>query len=73
MIILPIALPGMVAAFILSVAKTLPVMMASQTGSQGSSWWVMAAISTAAVAALVVIGIALKRYIVKGLTAGAVK
>ena len=63
----------MVAAFILSVAKTLPVMIASQIGSQGSSWWVMAAISTAAVAALVVIGIALKRYIVKGLTAGAVK
>ena len=56
-IVLPIALPGMVAAFILSlilcwneyffaalltgsVAKTLPVMVASQTGSQGINWWV---------------------------------
>ena len=89
-IILPIALPGMVAAFILSlilcwneyffaalltgsVAKTLPVMVASQTGSQGINWWVMAAISTAAIAPLVVIGIMLERFIIKGLTAGAVK
>ena len=89
-IVLPIALPGMVAAFILSVvlcwneyffaalltstdAKTLPVMVASQTGSQGIDWWSMAALSTAAIAPLVIIGIFLERYIVKGLTAGAVK
>ena len=89
-IVLPIALPGMVAAFILSVilcwneyffaalitstnAKTLPVMVASQTGSQGINWWSMAALSTAAIAPLVLIGILLERYIVKGLTAGAVK
>jgi multiple sugar transport system permease protein len=89
-IVLPIALPGMVAAFILSVilcwneyffaalltstnAKTLPVMVASQTGSQGISWWAMAALSTAAIAPLLIIGIFLERYIVKGLTAGAVK
>ena len=89
-IVLPIALPGIVAAFILSVilcwneyffaalltstnAKTLPVMVASQTGSQGISWWSMAALSTAAIAPLLVIGILLERYIVKGLTAGAVK
>ena len=59
-IVMPIALPGMVAAFILAFvlcwneyffaalltstdAKTLPVMVASQTGSQGISWWSMAA------------------------------
>jgi multiple sugar transport system permease protein len=89
-IVLPVALPGMVAAFILSVvlcwneyffaalltssdAKTLPVMVASQTGSQGINWWSMAALSTAAIAPLVVIGIFLERYIVKGLTAGSVK
>jgi multiple sugar transport system permease protein len=89
-IVLPIALPGMVAAFILAFvlcwneyffsalltstnAKTLPVMVASQTGSQGISWWSMAALSTAAIAPLIVIGIFLERYIVKGLTAGAVK
>ena len=54
-------------------AKTLPVMVASQTGSQGINWWSMAALATAAVAPLVLIGIFLERYIVKGLTAGAVK
>jgi multiple sugar transport system permease protein len=89
-IVMPISLPGMVAAFILALvlcwneyffaalltsteAKTLPVMVASQTGSQGINWWSMAALSTAAIAPLVVIGIALERYIIKGLTAGSVK
>ena len=89
-IVLPIALPGMVAAFVLSVilcwneyffaalltstnAKTLPVMVASQTGSQGINWWSMAALSTTAIAPLAIIGIFLERYIVKGLTAGSVK
>jgi len=89
-IVLPIVMPGIVAAFILSLvlcwneyffaalitsthAKTLPVMVASQTGSQGISWWTMAAISGASVAPLVIIGIILERYIVKGMAAGAVK
>ncbi len=89
-IVLPIALPGMVAAFILSLvlcwneyffaalltstnANTLPVMVASQTGSQGINWWAMAALSTAAIAPLVLIGILLERYIIKGMAAGAVK
>ncbi|HTJ58491.1 MAG TPA: carbohydrate ABC transporter permease [Devosiaceae bacterium] len=89
-IILPIALPGMVAAFLLSEvltwneyffaalltssdAKTLPVMVASQTGSQGINWWSMAALSTTAIAPLALIGIFLERFIVKGLTAGSVK
>ena len=54
-------------------AKTLPVMVASQTGSQGISWWSMAALSTAAIAPLTLVGIFLESYIVKGLTAGSVK
>ncbi len=89
-IILPIALPGMVAAFILCLvltwneyffaalltstnSVTLPVMVASQTGSQGINWWSMAALSTAAIFPLIVIGIVLERYIIKGMPAGAVK
>ena len=76
---MPMALPGMVAAFILALvlcwneyffaalltcadAKTIPVMVASQTGSQGINWWSMAALATAAILPLVVIGVALERY-----------
>lgn len=89
-IIVPIALPGLVAAFILSLvltwneyffaalltstdAKTLPVMVASQTGSQGINWWAMAALSWAAIMPLIVIGVVLERYIIKGMASGAVK
>lgn len=89
-IVFPIALPGMVAAFVLSMilcwneyffaalltstnSTTLPVMVASQTGSQGINWWSMAALSTAAIFPLIVVGIVLERYIIKGMTAGAVK
>ena len=89
-IVLPIALPGMVAAFILSLvltwneyffaalltgtnAVTIPVMVASQTGSQGISWWSMAALSFGAIVPLIIIGIVLERYIIKGMAAGAVK
>ena len=89
-IVLPLAFPGMVAAFILCLvlcwneyffaalltstdAKTLPVMVASQTGSQGINWWSMAALSTAAIAPLVVVSVFLESYIVKGLSTGAVK
>jgi multiple sugar transport system permease protein len=54
-------------------AKTLPVMVASQTGSQGINWWSMAALSTSAIAPLAILAVFLERYIVKGLTAGAIK
>jgi len=51
----------------------LPVMVASQTGSQGINWWSMAALSFAAIAPLAMIGVFLESYIVKGLSTGAVK
>ncbi len=79
-IVLPIALPGMVAAMIISLvltwneyffaalltsthANTLPVMVmvAGQTGSQGISWWSMAALSFAAILPQVEIGVLLER------------
>ena len=89
-IVLPIALPGMVAAMIISLvltwneyffaalltsthANTLPVMVASQTGSQGIAWWAMAALSFAAILPLVVIGVLLERFIIKGMAAGSGK
>lgn len=89
-IVMPIALPGMVAAMILSMvlcwneyffaalltstnANTIPVMVASQTGSQGINWWSMAALATAAIAPLAIVGVLLERYLIMGMTAGAVK
>jgi multiple sugar transport system permease protein len=89
-IVVPIALPGMVAAFILSLvlcwneyffaalltatnSTTLPVMVASQTGSQGINWWSMAALSAAAIMPLILVAIFLEKYIIKGMAAGAVK
>ena len=89
-IVLPIAGPGLVAAYILTVvlcwneyfialvlastnAVTLPFLIAGQVSSQGIKWWTMAALTTAAIAPLAIIGILLERYIVKGLTAGSVK
>ncbi len=89
-IVVPVAAPGLVAAFILAVifswneyffaailsrtdATTVPYMVAAQVSSQGVQWWAMAAIATAAITPLIVIGIFLERFIVQGLTAGAVK
>jgi multiple sugar transport system permease protein len=89
-IVVPLAGPGFVAAFILSLvfawneyffavvlssanSPTLPLLLASQTGSQGTRWWTIATLATAAITPLVIIGILLEKYIVKGLTAGAVK
>lgn len=89
-IVVPVAGPGMVAAFILTMilswneyffaavlttvnAVTMPILIATQVSSQGIKWWAMAAVATAAITPLVLIGIFLERYIVRGLTAGAVK
>jgi multiple sugar transport system permease protein len=89
-IVVPLAGPGFVAAFILSLvfawneyffavvlssanSPTLPLLLAGQTSSQGTRWWTIAALATAAITPLVIIGILLEKYIVKGLTAGAVK
>jgi multiple sugar transport system permease protein len=52
---------------------TLPVMVASQTGSQGISWWSMAAISFAAILPLIIVGILLERFIIRGMSAGSGK
>jgi len=89
-IVVPIAGPGFVAAFILSLvfswneyffavvlagadAPTLPLLLAGQTSSQGTRWWSIAALATAAITPLIVIGLIMEKHIVRGLTAGAVK
>lgn len=89
-IIMPIALPGTIAAFVLSLVLTwneyvfavlltatntitVPVLVASQTGSQGINWWAMAAVSFAAILPLIIVAVLLERFIVRGMSAGAVK
>ena len=89
-IVVPIAAPGFVAAFILSLvfawneyffavvlasadSPTLPILLAGQTSSQGTRWWSIGALATAAITPLLIIGLIMERHIVKGLTAGAVK
>lgn len=54
-------------------SNTLPVMIASQTGSQGINWWSMAALSAAGILPLVAVGVLLEKHIITGMTAGAVK
>ena len=83
-IVVPIAAPGFVAAFILSLvfswneyffavvlagadAPTLPLLLAGQTSSQGTRWWSIAALATAAITPLIIIGLIMERHIVKGL------
>jgi multiple sugar transport system permease protein len=89
-IVVPIAAPGFVAAFILSLvfswneyffavvlagadSPTLPLLLAGQTSSQGTRWWSIAALATAAITPLIIVGLIMEKQIVKGLTAGAVK
>ncbi|MCX6043324.1 MAG: carbohydrate ABC transporter permease [Caldilinea sp.] len=54
-------------------AITLPVLIAGQNNTRGIQWWYISALTLAAVTPVVLIGLALERYITRGLTAGAVK
>ncbi len=54
-------------------AITLPVLIAGQNNTRGIQWWYISALTLAAVAPVVLIGLFLQRYIMRGLTAGAVK
>jgi multiple sugar transport system permease protein len=87
---LPLALPGVIAAYLLVLvftwneyflavnltsadAQTMPVLIAGQSTGRGLLWWSMSAMATASIAPMIVIGLVLERYIVKGLTAGAIR
>ena len=89
-IALPLALPGVIAAYLLVLvftwneyflavnltsadAQTMPVLIAGQSTGRGLLWWSMSAMATASIAPTVLIGLVLEKYIVKGLTAGAVR
>jgi multiple sugar transport system permease protein len=54
-------------------AQTMPVLIAGQSSGRGLLWWSMSAMATASIAPMILIGLVLEKYIVKGLTAGAVR
>lgn len=54
-------------------AITLPVLIAGQNNTRGIQWWYISGLTLTAVAPLVLIGLIMERYIIRGLTAGALK
>jgi multiple sugar transport system permease protein len=54
-------------------SQTLPVLIAGQANELGSYWWIMSALAMIAVVPMIAIGIAAQRWIMRGLSAGAVK
>jgi multiple sugar transport system permease protein len=53
--------------------QTLPILVAAQATQQGNYFWNMAALSLIAVAPVLVLGIALHRWLVRGLALGGLK
>jgi multiple sugar transport system permease protein len=54
-------------------SQTLPVLIAGQANELGSYWWIMSALAMIAVVPMIAIGVAAQRWIMRGLSAGAVK
>jgi multiple sugar transport system permease protein len=87
---LPIAFPGLVTAFFVSIifswneflfaliltfrrSQTLPVMISGQANELGAYWWIMSALGLIGIVPMVVLGIYASKWLVRGLSAGAVK
>ncbi|GAB4551808.1 MAG: carbohydrate ABC transporter permease [Anaerolineae bacterium] len=54
-------------------AITMPVYLSGMKSTRGIEWWTMSALSLIMVAPVMLIGLFLQRYIVRGLAAGALK
>lgn len=54
-------------------AITLPVLIVGQNTARGVEWWYIAALSTISIAPVMIMGLLLQRFVVRGLVAGAVK
>lgn len=87
---LPIALPGLITAFFVSIifswneflfaliltfrrSQTLPVMISSQANELGAYWWIMSALGLIGIVPMVLLGLYAQKWLVRGLSAGAVK
>ncbi|HET7095622.1 MAG TPA: carbohydrate ABC transporter permease [Thermomicrobiales bacterium] len=54
-------------------AKTMPVTIAGMATAIGVRWWLMSALAIVSMVPTIALGLLLERYIVRGLTTGAVK
>jgi multiple sugar transport system permease protein len=54
-------------------SQTLPVMIAGQANELGAYWWIMSALGLIAIGPMVLLGLYAQKWIVRGLSAGAVK
>jgi multiple sugar transport system permease protein len=54
-------------------SQTLPVMIAGQANELGAYWWIMSALGLIAIIPMLVLGLYSQLWIVRGLSAGAVK
>ncbi|MEZ4663332.1 MAG: carbohydrate ABC transporter permease [Caldilineaceae bacterium] len=89
-IVLPLAVPGLVATFLFvlvfawneylfalflssSQAQTMPLTVAAQNATRGPQWWYMSVLIMLMIVPVIVMAIALERYIARGLLIGAVK
>src|SRR6478609_5937429 len=78
-IVLPISVPGLVATFLIALiltsanAQTMPLQVAAQNATRGPQWWAMSVLIIIMIAPVVVMAIALERYITRGILVGALK
>ena len=89
-IVLPIAVPGLVATFLIVLifawneflialvltsaeAQTMPLQVAAQNATRGPQWWAMSVLIIIMIAPVVVMAIALERFITRGILVGALK
>jgi multiple sugar transport system permease protein len=89
-IVLPLAVPGLVATFLLVLvfawneyllalflsganAQTMPLTVAAQHATRGPQWWYMSVLILIMILPVIIVAIALERYIARGLLIGAIK
>ena len=54
-------------------AQTIPILIAGQANQLGQYWWIMAAIALLSLIPMVACGIAVQRWLIRGLSAGGVR
>lgn len=54
-------------------ASTLPILIANQVTTSGVRWWLMSVLTLIAIVPTIVLGFFVQRFVVRGLTSGAVK